>query len=50
MSGLLALCSLALLAEHFYGREPFTGDQLIAGVLMLTLAAVVWLLPSEPSA
>jgi hypothetical protein len=48
MSGLLALCGLALLVEHVFDLEPFTGDHLVAGVLMLTVAVIVWCLPSEP--
>jgi hypothetical protein len=50
MSGLLALCGLALLAQHVaeLGRN-FTGDHLVAGTLMLTAAVIVWRLPSEPN-
>jgi len=48
MSGLLALCGLALLVQHVaeLGLE-FHGDHLVAGALMLT-AVIVWFLPSKP--
>jgi hypothetical protein len=50
MTGLLALCGLALLVQHIAGRDPnFRGGHLIAGVLMLALALIVWFLPSEPN-
>jgi len=47
MSGLLALCGLALLVQHVgeLGTN-FTGDHLIAGALMLMAALIV--LPSQP--
>jgi len=49
MSGLLALCGLALLRQHVAERDPnLKGGHLIAGVLLLALALIVWLLPSEP--
>ena len=49
ISGLLALCGLALLAQHVSELgSNFHGDHLFAGVLMLTLAVIVWFLPSEP--
>ena len=47
MSVLLVLCGLALLVEHLYDLEPFTGDHLVAGGLMLALAVIVLCLPSE---
>ena len=48
MSGLLALCGLALLVQHVTELgSNFTGDHLVAGVLMLGLAVIVWYLPSE---
>jgi hypothetical protein len=52
MSGLLALCGLALLVQHvadLRSGSNFQGDHLVAGVLMLALAVIVWFLPSEPS-
>jgi hypothetical protein len=49
MSGLLALCGLALLVQHVAERDlNFTGDHLVAGVLMLTAAVIVWFLPTQP--
>jgi hypothetical protein len=49
MSGLIALCGLALLVQHVAERgSNFTGDHLVAGALMLTAAVIVWFLPSEP--
>jgi hypothetical protein len=48
ISGLMALCSVALLAQHVAELgSNYHGDHLFAGVLMLTLATLVWL-PSEP--
>jgi hypothetical protein len=50
MSGLIALCGLALLVEHVAELgSNFQGDHLVAGALMLTLAVIVWCLPSEPN-
>jgi hypothetical protein len=52
MSGLLALCGLALLVQHvaeLRSDSNFQGDHLVAGVLMLTLTVIVWCLPSEPN-
>jgi hypothetical protein len=50
MSGLIALCGLALLVQHVAERgSNFTGDHLVAGALMLTVAVIVWCLPSEPN-
>jgi hypothetical protein len=50
MSGLIALCGLALLVQHLAEHgSNFTGDHLVAGALMLTVAVIVWCLPSEPS-
>jgi hypothetical protein len=52
MSGLLALCGLALLVQHVADLRTgsnFHGDHLVAGALMLTLAVIVWCLPSEPN-
>jgi len=44
MSGLLALCGLALLAQHVAELgSNYHGDHLVAGVLMLMLAVIVWL-------
>jgi hypothetical protein len=49
MSGLLALCGLALLVQHLVELDPnFSGDHLVAGVLMLTAAVIVWFLPTQP--
>jgi hypothetical protein len=49
MSGLLALCGLALLVQHVAELgSNFTGDHLVAGALMLGLAVIVWFLPSKP--
>ncbi len=49
MSGLIALCGLALLVQYVFEPDPaYTGAHLIAGLLMLTLAVIVWCLPSEP--
>ncbi len=48
MSGLVALCGLALLVQHVIEPDPnYSGDHLIAGLLMLTAAAIVWCMPSE---
>jgi hypothetical protein len=50
MSGLLALCGLALLVQHvadLRSGSNFYGDHLTAGALMLTLAVIVWFLRSE---
>jgi Na+-translocating ferredoxin:NAD+ oxidoreductase RnfD subunit len=49
MSALLALCGLALLAQHVgeLGTN-FTGDHLIAGALMLMAVLIVLFLPSQP--
>ena len=48
MSGLLALCGLALLAQHVAELgSNFTGDHLAAGALMLTAAVIVWFLPVQ---
>jgi hypothetical protein len=50
MSGLIALCALALLVQHVAERgSNFHGDDLVAGALMLTLAVIVWCLPYEPN-
>ena len=49
MSGLLALCGLALLVQHVAETgSNFTGDHLVAGALMLGLAVIVWCVPSKP--
>ena len=49
MSGLLALCGLALLVQHVVELgSNFMGDHLVAGALMLTAAVIVWFLPSYP--
>ena len=48
MSGLLALCSLALLAQHVAELgSNYHGDHLVAGALMLMLAVIVWFPPPE---
>jgi hypothetical protein len=47
MSALVALCGVALLAEHLYDLDPLTGDHLVAGALMLVVAVIVWCMPSE---
>ena len=50
ISGLMALCSLALLVMHIAERDSnYHGDHLTAGVLMLTVAVIIWFLPSEPN-
>ncbi len=52
MSGLLALCGLALLQLLQHVAElgsNFTGDHLVAGAALLTGAVIVWCLPSEPA-
>jgi len=49
MSGLLVLCGLALLAQHVVELgSNFTGNHLVAGLLMFVGAVIVWYLPSEP--
>jgi hypothetical protein len=49
MSGLLALCGLALLVQHVAELNlNFTGDHLVAGILIFTAAVIVWFLPSLP--
>jgi len=51
MSVLLALCGLALLVQHvaeLRSGSDFQGNHLVAGVLVLALAVIVWFLPSEP--
>ncbi len=47
MSGLLALCGLALLVQHVFDLAPDTGDYLVAGVVMLAAAVIVWFMPFE---
>jgi hypothetical protein len=48
MSGLLAFCGLALLIKHVVELGAnYTGDHLVAGVLMLALAIIVWCVPPE---
>jgi Na+-translocating ferredoxin:NAD+ oxidoreductase RnfD subunit len=48
MSGLLALCGLALLVQHVAERgRNDTGDHLVAGALMLMAAVIVWFLPAQ---
>ena len=48
MSGLLALCGLALLVQHVAELgSNFTGNHLAAGVIMLTAAVIVWFLPVQ---
>ncbi len=48
MSGLLALCGLALLVQHVFELDPNTGGHLIPGVIMLALAVMVWFMPIDP--
>jgi len=48
VSGLLALCGLALLIQHVAEPDPNVGGHLMPGLLMLALAVIVWFLPSEP--
>jgi hypothetical protein len=45
MSGLLALCGFALLAQHAVTPDSSNvqGDHLVAGLLMLTTVVIVWL-------
>jgi hypothetical protein len=44
----LALCGLALLVEHVAKLgSNYTGDHLVAGLVTLTAAVIVWCLPSE---
>jgi hypothetical protein len=48
MSGLVALCGLALLVQHVSELgSNFTGDHLVAGIVLLAVAVLVWFLPSE---
>jgi hypothetical protein len=48
MGGLVALCGLALLVEHVSDLgSNFTGDHLVAGIVLLAVAVIVWCLPSE---
>ncbi len=48
MSGLVTLCGLALLVHHVIEPDPnYSGDHLIAVLLMLAAAAIVWFVPSE---
>jgi len=48
MSGLLALCGLALLVQHVAELgSNFTGNHLAAGALMLGLAVIVWCVPVQ---
>ena len=48
MSGLVALCGLALLVQHVSELgSNFTGDHLVAGIVLLAAAVIVWFLPSE---
>jgi hypothetical protein len=49
MSGLLALCGLALLVQHLVEPDANIGGHLIPGVIMLALAVMVWCLSSEPN-
>jgi hypothetical protein len=49
MSGLLALCGLALLVQHVVEPDPNIGGHLIPGVIMLALAVMVWCLSPEPN-
>jgi glucose dehydrogenase len=49
LAGLVALCGLALLVEHAadHGLND-TGYHLVAGVVMLMAAVIVWCLPTDP--
>jgi hypothetical protein len=48
ISGLLALCGLALLVQRVAELgSNFHGDHLFAGLLLLTLAGIVWCQQSE---
>jgi len=47
-SGLVALFGLALLVQHIFGQDTLAGNHLIAGLVLLMAAVVVWCLPSEP--
>ena len=49
MSGLLAVCGLALLVQHVVEPDPNIGGHLIPGVVMLALTVMVWCLLSEPN-
>jgi len=50
MSGLLALCGLALLAQHVAELgSNYHGDHLVAGALMLMLAVIVWFPRPNPT-
>ena len=41
IGGLVALCGLALLAQHVFERSNFHGDHLLAGIVMLGVAEAV---------
>jgi hypothetical protein len=47
MGGLVALCGLALLVQHVFERSNFHGDYLLAGIVMLAVAVIVWCVPFE---
>jgi hypothetical protein len=49
LAGLVVLFGLALIVEHVANLgSNFTGDHLVAGLVMLTAAVIVCYLPSEP--
>jgi hypothetical protein len=47
MGGLVALCGLALLVQHVFERSDFHGDHLLAGIVMLGVAVIVWCVSFE---
>ena len=48
MGGLVALCGLALLVQHVAELgSNFHGDHLLAGIVMLAVAVIVWCVPFE---
>jgi hypothetical protein len=48
MGGLVALCGLALLVQHVAELgSNFHGDHLLAGIVLLAVAVIVWCLPFE---
>jgi uncharacterized membrane protein len=50
MGGLVALCALALLVQHVLEPDPnYTVAHLIAGLVMLMVAVIVWCVPTGSS-
>jgi len=47
MSGLLALCSLALLVQQVVEADPNIGAHLVPGIIMLAMAVIVCCVPSQ---